>query len=690
MKKKSDPFKAGLVGAGYISEYHVAALRRAWIPIVGLCDVDPARAQAASQKFGIPAMASVADLHAAGANVIHVLTPPQFHAKVALEALDLGCHVLVEKPLAEDVADCQAIARRANELGLRVCVNHSLLFDPQLRKAVQTVRSGKLGEIVSMDILRSSVYPPYGGGPLPPQYRAAGYPFRDLGVHSLYLFEAVLGPIENVTAQYKSLGGEPNLAFDEWRALVRCEKGLGQFQLSWNVKPLQSQMIIQGTRGVLRVDLFLMFQARRALTPLPKAAERIINAMTDSLKPMIDVPRGVWGFLRKKVLPYHGLQDLVAAFYQSLSNGTAPPVSAEEATRVCRWTEQVAREADLAHRRAVSTLKLADRVPVLVTGGGGNLGNAVVKKLLERGTRVRIMVRRPPANIPPGVEIALGDLADPEAVEKAVRGAQVVIHSGAAIRGPWLAHQGATVEGTRNVLDACKKFAVQKLVHVSSMSVLETASGDRTDTPVSESTPTEPRAEARGHYTRAKLLAEQLVTQYTKQFDLPTVILRPGLIVGGKLSLVGGAVARRLGKRWLILGNGDVRLPLIHLDDVVDAILLAADGPLRDGQIIQLVDDWTPTQLELLRVVHPGAKVIRFRRPILFSLGWLSQVMLGLLKRPSPLSPYRLRSALARRVYRCENAELLGWKPRHMAQARAGLPTAVEKPVIAPLQATAA
>ena len=92
----------------------------------------------------------------------------------------------------------------------------------------------------------------------------------------------------------------PSTSGAPWSA---AEKGVGQFQLSWNVKPLQSQIIIQGTRGVLRVDLFLMFQARRALTPLPKAAERIINAMTDSLKPMIDVPRGVWGFLRKKVLP---------------------------------------------------------------------------------------------------------------------------------------------------------------------------------------------------------------------------------------------------------------------------------------------------------------------------------------------------------------------------------------------------
>ena len=54
-----------------------------------------------------------------------------------------------------------------------------------------------------------------------------------------------------------------NLAYDEWRAQVKCKRGLGQFQLTWNVKPMQSQIIIHGTRAVLRVDLFAMFQGKR-------------------------------------------------------------------------------------------------------------------------------------------------------------------------------------------------------------------------------------------------------------------------------------------------------------------------------------------------------------------------------------------------------------------------------------------
>src|SRR5688500_8371542 len=382
---KATKFRAGLVGSGYISEFHVAALRRAGVELVGLCDADAARAKSAAEKFNVRAFTTAADLAAAGANVLHILTPPHTHAALALEALDLGCHALVEKPLAEKVDDCDRIERRAAEKGLKVCVNHSLLYDPQVRGALEVARGGKLGKIVSVDILRSSVYPPYTGGPLPPQYRQAGYPFRDLGVHCLYLLEALLGPIEDVQAAWKSLGGDPNLAFDEWRAQVRCRDGLGQVQLSWNVRPLPSQIVIQGTAGVMRVDLFLMFKALRKSTPLPKAAERIVNAMTDSLQPMVDVPKGVYGFLRKKVLPYHGLQDLVKDFYRSLAEGSDVPVSVSDAKRVVKWTEHVARAADAEYAAKVAPLRLSDEVPVLVTGASGALGSEVVKRLRAEG-----------------------------------------------------------------------------------------------------------------------------------------------------------------------------------------------------------------------------------------------------------------------------------------------------------------
>ena len=85
----------------------------------------------------------------AGANVIHVLTPPAAHAKVALAALNRGCHVLVEKPIAEDEADALAIGKVAKAKGLVASVNHSLLYDPQIKRALDLVQAtlSRLAEI---------------------------------------------------------------------------------------------------------------------------------------------------------------------------------------------------------------------------------------------------------------------------------------------------------------------------------------------------------------------------------------------------------------------------------------------------------------------------------------------------------------------------------------------------------------
>ena len=99
----SKRYRAGMVGAGNICEFHVAAVKALPdVELVGVTDLDRTRAQENAAKWGTVAFDSLDQLIDAGANVIHVLTPPAAHAKVALAALARGCHVLVEKPIAED------------------------------------------------------------------------------------------------------------------------------------------------------------------------------------------------------------------------------------------------------------------------------------------------------------------------------------------------------------------------------------------------------------------------------------------------------------------------------------------------------------------------------------------------------------------------------------------------------------
>jgi 2-alkyl-3-oxoalkanoate reductase len=657
--------RVGIVGAGRIAPHHLDALRRVPTAIVtGVFDVVPEKAHALAEPEGL-AVASSLETLCEVADVVHVLTPPESHLEVASTALAHGCDLYVEKPLALDVADCERLRDAARAAGRRVNVGHSFLFDPQVRALVAAVESGAIGRVVSVDVLRSSVYPSFAGGEVPPQVRDPGFPFRDLGVHGLSLMEKLLGPIESVDASWESLGGDPTLAFDEWRALVRCERGLGNLQLSWNVRPIQSQVIVQGTKGVRRADLFLLFQASRRATPLPRPLERMVNALTDSLEPLVQAPRNAARLVATGGHAFEGLHELVRAFYESLERGAPPPVAIDEAISPVRWCEHVARAAARDHSARLASLPPTTEVDVLVTGASGGLGRATVERLRREGRRVRVLVRRLPAERSADLEWVRGDLGDAAAVDRAVRGARRVLHLGAAMRGDWLEHQRATVEGSANVVEACLRHGVEKLVHVSSLSVLDwTAGGD--GSVLSEDTPLERRPEERGHYTRAKLAAEELVTRAARERGLRAVVLRPGQIFGSDLPLVTEAVARKVGESWLFLGDARLPLPLVYVDDVVDAICLALDGTLAGGEAIHLVDPTPLTRVEVLeRLAGHRLRTFTVPRSTLLVLGQLSELAFAAAGRRSPTPAHRFRSALTHHDFTSARAGLLlGWRPR--------------------------
>ena len=656
-------FRVGLIGSGYVSRFHLLALQRLPnVELAGVFDLDSARAQALAVAAGCRAFSSPAKLYAAGVDVVHVLTPPASHAMLTIQALEHGCHVLVEKPLATNVEDCDQIAAAAAKANRIICVNHSLLRDPFIVRALAMVQAGAVGEILAMDYFRSSDYPPYLGGSLPPQYRDGGYPFRDLGVHALYLMQAFLGDIEDVQAQFRNAGKlsvDTNIRYDEWRALVRCAKGTGQIQLSWNVKPIQNQLFIQGTKGTLRVDLFSMFIAHRKNTPLPKAFERAANAIGEGQTICTQVTGNVVRFLHGKLLPYHGLQILVEDFYTGLSAEVPQtPVSVASARQVVDWTERVARPADEAKRQWQATFPAQLTAPVLVTGAGGFIGRHLLKRLLEQHDRVRVLVRREiPAD--PRIEVVIGDLGDPDAVERAVAGTEIVYHVGAAMSGSREDFERGTVVGTRNLIASMRQHHVRRLVYVSSLSVLHAAAA-KPGVTMREDWPLEPRPEDRGAYTQTKLAAEQLVRQAT---DLQVMILRPGQVFGPGAPVLTGAVARHVKGRYVILGDGQLVLPLVYVEDVVDAILLAAK---RDTGLFHIVDTGTLTQKQLTRrVAGRDATIITIPLPVVYLLAIGVELLGKLLNRSVPLTRYRLKSALAPIVFDCSAAKNeLGWKPR--------------------------
>jgi predicted dehydrogenase/nucleoside-diphosphate-sugar epimerase len=668
----ANEIRVGLVGAGYVSRYHARAVKtRPDVTIVGIVDQDRDKAARVAAEFGIADVyGTLAEMRKATPDVIHVLTPPASHCALAVEALEMGCHVFVEKPMAPTEYECQQMIDAARRTGRRLSVNHSAKADPVVVRGLELLKKGVCGDVLAVDFFRSSDYPPYAGGPMPAAFRDGGYPFQDIGIHALYLMETFLGTIRNADVRYRSTGKDPAVHFDEWRGTVECERGVGQFFLSWTTRPMRNELIIHGTKGYMHIDCFLQTCTVHKALPGPKAISGSVDALTHALGALYKVPRNMAHFVTGKLRPSPGIHAGVLQFYDALSRDVEPPVSMDEGRRMVGWIQDVCRraDADRAHAFRVDAPVRSD-ARILVTGASGLLGRALLDRLRSQGETVRVLVRRPSPQLEgdAAIDVVYGDLGDPQAVDRAVDGVDLVYHVGATMRGRgWPDFQAGTVCGTTNVVESCLKHKVRKLVYVSSMTVLDYAT-HRAGTVVTEEAPLEPYPDQRGSYTQAKLQAERIVLDAVRDRNLQAVVLRPGQIFGPGAESIPPYGTIAVGRRWIVIGSGTVKLPLVYIEDVVDGLLAAAVRPVPAGSIFHLVDRAPVTQneyIEMCQKVMPGGlRVTRAARGVLYLAGAALEIVGALARRGVPLSRYRIKS-IKELTFDCSQAERqLGWRP---------------------------
>ena len=239
---------------------------------------------------------------------------------------------------------------------------------------------------------------------------------------------------------------------------------------------------------------------------------------------------------------------------------------------------------------------------VLVTGGGGFLGQALVRRLLSRGDAVRVFNRSHyPALADRGVDCRHGDLGDAEAVRSACKGCDAVVHVGART-GPglyWPDFERANVIGTRHVLAACRAERIGILVYTSSPSVVH-AGGDIAGGDETLSYP----ARFPAPYPATKARAERSVLAANGP-DLRTVALRPHLIWGpGDNHLLPRLIDRNRAGR-LRLPAPEKKIDTVYIDNAAEAHVLALDdlaGPAKSSGRVYFVSNGEPLPVaEIMR-----------------------------------------------------------------------------------------
>jgi len=309
----------------------------------------------------------------------------------------------------------------------------------------------------------------------------------------------------------------------------------------------------------------------------------------------------------------------------------------------------------------------------LVTGGGGFVGLAVVRKLRERGIETSVVGRhRYPAAEELGARCLVGDIRDREFMIQAVAGHDTVFHvaAKAGIWGSYAEYDSVNVTGTENVLAACRSQGVRVLVHTSTPSVVfagqDIEGGDET-LPYSE-TPL-------CHYASTKIIAEQKVLTANSE-KLRTTALRPHLIWGpGDTQIIPRLLERGRQGSLRIVGSGRNRVDISYIDNVADAHLLAAEnlaGPASAAGEVFFISQGEPVVLwEWINALFARVRVqpVTRRVPLARALlaGRLLEIFFSLLRRSDepPMTRFLAEQLALSHWFSIDKARnLLAYSPR--------------------------
>jgi predicted dehydrogenase/nucleoside-diphosphate-sugar epimerase len=691
--------RVAIVGCGKISREHIRAVQEMeGLEICAVCDRDKWRAQDIADLVGSAnAYGDLASLlKRENPAAAHILTPPQTHAELAIQAMEAGCHVLVEKPMALSVQQADRMIASARENQVKLCANHNYLFKPSVLKASRLVESNAIGQIVYVH----SYYALSGeGGSYSHSagryhwaWRLPGGVFTNFLPHLIYLQMLFLKDVDSVQGVTLAPAGGGESRATEMTVLLQGVGACGAMSISMRAKPYAKFVDVYGTEGIIHADLVREICTIHRNVRLPRMLSKALFGLEDSIQLASGTAASTVkvGLGRLKNMP--GLRRLVREFYASILHDQESPVPGEEAREVTRLMEMVWRKSASEPARIVPTSSVsmspvsqtdAERsiverggMPgrVLVTGATGFLGHRLVSAVSRCGTEVVALVRDKKQVSPElgrQAKLVSGDLRDPASVEAALKDVAVVYHCAAITTNtaPWRAHFETNVRGTEIVLSGAAKAGVQRVVHVSSV-VVYGLDRPKRDGFVDESAAYARNPDKWAYYMRSKIEAEELAFKYWREVGLPVTILRLGILYGpGGGREVGRGLAQ-LGPVRLVIGKGGNALPFTYVDNAVDCLLLAAVSPQAIGQAYNVVDEpqisVRDVVLDSMRITGEQSTLIPLPPLLLSAVARLLELRSSLngSEVPPRLSRYVVRSACRDIRYDTTKArDQLGWEP---------------------------
>ena len=325
------------VGCGHAAQHrHIPTFLRQGgsVHVSAVCDLNFALAKDTAGKFGIAkCYSSLAEmLSKEEPDIVDICVPPEVHEKTAIEAMEGGSHVLIEKPMALSVEGCEEMIRVARANSVKLCVVHNQRFYPPFLRAIELVQKGVIGEVLGVRICFLSREEEYMNKEHHWVHKLPGGVLGETGPHTVYMSLPFARTIRDAEVTASKTLAYPWVNFDTFSANLIGDS-LIQIFISHASKYTAEEVEILGTQGKIWMDLqsmLLNVQTRRYATPLSLAASSL-GASTRIVQGVVS--NAISSIMGRSLL---GHDPLVRGFVESIRQDTVPPVPPEEGLETTR------------------------------------------------------------------------------------------------------------------------------------------------------------------------------------------------------------------------------------------------------------------------------------------------------------------------------------------------------------------
>ena len=340
-----EPLRVAIVGCGRIGQWHhippLLKIRDA--KVVAICDKNEDLVKGAARRFNISRYYTDSSemLAREEVNMVDICTPPQTHLALSIQAMEAGCHVLVEKPMALSLSEVDEMASVAKQNNMKLCQVHNKLFEPVMMKAHAIVNEGRIGNLtgVAIQVLQSqaSANPMLMNREHWCHSLPAGI-FTETLPHPIYLAAAFLGKLEPVGTYSGKSSSYDWVVADEIRIVLKGRKGMGTISYLFNSAKSKTIIDIHGTKKHLRIDFFNSVMTEYGVGTETRPSRALEN-LGQSLSMLASTVSTTLSVISGKF--HNGHYILIQRFIKSIQNDTEPPVTLQEARDVIEVLEKV-------------------------------------------------------------------------------------------------------------------------------------------------------------------------------------------------------------------------------------------------------------------------------------------------------------------------------------------------------------